>query len=103
MSKRNYELKDIYDYLLEQYNIEWLGYKIIDNNVERCVEEQDFVTLDDEQGSKLSVVAVVYNGSKLQKAKLEVSNYSLRIVVDQKPKISWQLFLNQRYSEEKII
>ncbi len=100
MAKRHYELKDIYDYLLEYYNIEWLGYKIVDAGLERHIQNHDF---EDQTGSQLRVKAIVYNGSKRQIARIYVSNQSLRVSVDRKPLITWKAFLAQRYNQEQTL
>ena len=63
MDKRNYELKDIYDYLLKYYNIDWVGYKVLDDKSTRELRQCE---VDKIQGD-LQVVAVAYNGSKLEK------------------------------------
>ena len=103
MSKISYELKDIYDYLLEQYNIEWLGYKIVDNGIERQIEKKDFGGINRQVESNLSVVAVVYNGSKRQTVWLNVSNQDLGLAINHKPKLSWKDFLARRYNQEQSL
>lgn len=103
MAKIMYNLKDIYDYLLKYYNIEWVGYMVFDNGVERTVQKKDFGGDNGKFESNLNVIAVVYHGSQRQNLWLNVSNRSFSIDVNTKPKISWQDFLVERYSQEQSL
>lgn len=107
MAKRNYKLKDIYDYLLEYYNIEWASYTIIDNSYQRGIRSFDF---NGENKDSLHVIAVAYCGSRIKEVSLEVSNDTL-VVYEinpylhhyKAPKVQWQDFLAQRYSKEQTL
>ena len=107
MTKRNYKLKDIYDYLLGYYNIEWASYTIIDNGYQRGVRNFDFNGKYDDH---LKVIAVAYCGSRIKTISLEVNNDTL-VVYEinpylhhyKAPKVQWQDFLAQRYSQEQTL
>ena len=107
--KRNYRLKDVYDYLMKYYNLEWRGYQIKDsslkhNNNERGLRSWDFNTTK----TYFSVVAIVYEGAKQKTISLTVSNDNLRIYEVnpylhhyKEPEVHWQDFLIERYSSEQ--
>ena len=106
MTKRNYKLKDVYEYLKEYYNLEWKQFQIYDNDKERGIRINDF---DGNWCTNLSVVAVVYKGSTRILIWLNVSNQDLRILGSSsnllkgiaQPRVSWQDFLVQRYSQKQ--
>ena len=107
MAKRNYNLKDVYDYLLEFYNIEWSSYLINDNGVQRGVRNFDFNGKDDE---RLQVIAIAYCGSRIKTIRLDVDNNSL-IVYEinpylhhyKEPNVEWKKYLAQRYNEQQTL
>lgn len=106
MAKRNYKLKDVYDYLKEYYNLDWKQFQIYDNNQERGIRMNDF---DGNAKTCLSVVAVVYKGSTRILIWLSVSNQDLSILGSSspilkgiaQPRVSWQDFLAQRHNQEQ--
>ena len=107
--KRNYKLKDVYDYLMKYYNLEWRGYQIKDssmkhNNNERGLRSWDFNTTK----TNFSVIAIVYAGPKQKVISLSVNNENL-IVYEvnpylhhyKEPEVHWQDFLARRYAQEQ--
>ena len=101
---RQYKLKDIYDYLLEAYNIEWrMNLVLGDDGKERGVRSYDFGGYTGKYADKLSVVALVYNYGKRQPVWLIVTNSSLSLGVKEKPTIEWKDFLAQRHNQEQTL
>ena len=106
MVKRNYKLKDVYDYLKEYYNLDWKQFKINDNNQDRGIRMNDF---NGNWCTNLSVVAVVYKGSTRILIWLSVTNQDLGILGSSsnlikgiaQPRVAWQDFLAQRYGQEQ--
>lgn len=107
MAKRNYKLKDIYDYLLEAYNIEWSNYLVLQDGTARTIRNYDFYGKDNDC---LKVLAIAYCGSRIKLINLYVSNNALKVYeVDPnlhyyaKPEIDWKDFLAQRYNQEQSL
>ena len=55
MAKR-YKLQDVYDYILEYYNLDWKEFKIHDKGKVRSVRINDY------RGDKLNVMAIIMKG-----------------------------------------
>ena len=107
MKKRNYKLQDVYDYLLENYNLEWAGYNVVEDGMERKVRSFDFGA---NRSDELMVIARMYSGSRLKTISLDVSNEYLRVgelkpimKSYQEPATSWKKFLTQRHSEQLLL
>ena len=107
MTKRNYKLKDIYDYLLGYYNIEWASYTIIDNGYQRGVRNFDF---NGKYDDCLKVIAVAYCGSRIKTISLDVDNESLLVYEItpylhhyKVPEVKWKDFLAHRYNQEQSL
>ena len=106
MEKRNYKLKDVYDYLKEYYNLDWKLFQIRNDDKECGVRMSDF---KGNGCTHLSVVAIVYKGSTRILIWLNVSNQELRIMGSSssllkgiaQPRVDWQDFLAKRYSQEQ--
>ncbi len=104
MTKRKYKLQDVYDYLLENYNLEWAGYNVVEDGIERKVRSFDFGA---NRSDTLMVIARMYSGSRLKTISLDVSNEYLSVgelkpIMKryQEPPTSWKEFLTQRYNEQ---
>ncbi len=99
MTKRNYKLQDIYDYLLEYYGLTWNLFLINDFDVEHMVQKSDF---NGKNRSCLTVTAITYRGSKRVPVWLNVSNKDLVVGVLQpiKPLIKWSDYLALKHHEE---
>ena len=101
MAKRNYKIKDVCDYLLEYYNLEWRLCLVLDDGMERGVRNFDF---GGKYGTRLSVVAVVYQGSRRKVLPLSVTNNDLSIGYGfNKPQLSWAEYLVLKHHEEKTL
>lgn len=110
MAKRKYKLKDVYDYLLEQYNLEWKLFQIKVwnlnyNDHERGVRAWNFYGKD---GTELCVIAIVYMGEKQKHIRLRVTNDELEIYeinpylhYYKAPEVEWKDFLAERYGKEQ--
>ncbi len=111
MKKRSYRLKDVYDYLVEYYGLEWRGYQIKDynfneNDPERGLRAWDF------NSTKTSfwVVGIVYDGAKRKTVSLDVSNDNLVIYEItpylhhyKAPEIEWKDYLVQKYNQGQAL
>ena len=104
MAKRLYTLQDVYDYLFENYGIEWVGYKVVDEGIERRVRNFDFSPTHTDN---LTVIALAYKGSRLKKVSLEVCNEHLRLWEIspnlrhfRQAEIAWQDFLAVRHAQQ---
>ena len=104
MAKRNYRLQDIYDYLLEYYGLDWKMFMVSDFGLERGIRKYDFGGYSGKYKSKLSVDAIVYNGSKRQVLSLIVTNEDLSIGFGyKKPETSWSDYLALKHHEEQTL
>ena len=111
MVKRNYKLKDIYDYLLEYYGLEWRLFQIKDFGVkdrgERGVRAWD---IGGRSGTELGVIAIVYMGEKQKHIRLRVTNDEFEIYeitpylhYYKQPEIGWKKFLAERHRQEQTL
>lgn len=111
MSKRNYKLKDVYDYLLEHYGLEWRLFQIKDFGVkdkgERGVRAWD---IGGRSGTELGAIAIVYTKEKQKTVRLRVTNDELEIYeitpylhYYKEPQVKWKEFLAERYSQEQTL
>jgi len=112
MAKRNYKLQDVYDYLKQEYNLEWRLFQIKARNVdysdyERGVRAWNFGGKD---GTELCVIAIVYQNNKRKTVRLRVTNDELEIYeinpylhYYKAPKVEWKDFLSSRYNQGKLL
>ncbi|MFQ6724574.1 MAG: hypothetical protein ACLRFE_04520 [Clostridia bacterium] len=98
MEKRNYEMQDIYDYLLQYYDLEWKLFKVknIDFDTNKVgVDETNF-----------SIVTVVYSNNKRKTVRLSVSNDKFDVYEINpkkhyygKPAFDWKRFLARQHDQ----
>ena len=112
MEKRNYRLKDIYDYLKQYYNLDWRLYQIKDHQIDHNAQERGIRAWDFDNKNKttLYVVAIMYGGVRRKSVSLYVSNQRLEIYEItpythhyKAPKVEWQDFLSSRYNQEQML
>ena len=108
MSKRKYELKDIYDYLKQEYDFEWRAFQIRDWKTE---QERDLKKSDFKRGKEddLFVVAIVYQGDERKTILLHVDNDVCKVSRinsypnHKEPEVKWRDFLAERYNQEQSL
>ena len=97
MAKRKYKLQDIYDYLKQEFGLDWKNCRVIGDDLIRGVRSTDF----DED--RLSVVGLIYNGRKVGARWIQASNTSLSVSGFQTEHEDWQDFLAQRYNQKQTL
>ena len=107
MTKRNYKLQDVYDYLQQFYNLEWRRYQIKDNKTERSIRVNDFSDINEES---FFVVAIVCQGLKRKTVSLSVDNNRLEVYEINpnlhhynSPAMDWKKYLEFRYANEQCL
>jgi hypothetical protein len=100
--RRKYELKDIYDYLLRFYNLEWRLYQVKDYDTEYNGGERGMRAWDVEDNGNIWLIALMYQNNKRKSVSLRISNDSLEIYEINpylhyfpKPEIEWKEFLDR--------
>ena len=105
MTKRNYKLQDVYDYLQQFYNLEWRRYQIKDDKTERSIRLSDFNDINEQS---FFVVAIVRQGLKRKTVSLSVDNNRLEVYEINPylhhyspPTMDWKKYLELRYANEQ--
>ncbi len=88
---RRYKLQDVYDYILEYYNLEWKDFKIHDNGRVRSVRISDY------RGDKLKVTAILTKGLSRSIVILQVDNENLILNGVKQSKVKWSDYLNTKH------
>ena len=89
MAKR-YKLQDVYDYILEYYNLDWKEFKIHDKGKVRSVRINDY------RGDKLNVMAIMMKGVVRNVIILQVDNNELTLSGIKPSRVSWSEYLNNK-------
>lgn len=98
MLNKKYNLQDIYDYLYQYYNIEWVGYQVLGR--EGGVRLRDYNTTLDNKVI-LRVAAAVYEGNKRKPVLLEVTDDYLVVSGYKEPEVKWKDFLANIHTTEQ--
>jgi hypothetical protein len=100
MTKRNYELQDIYDYLLDYYDLEWKLFK---------VKDFDFTNSDAVDETSFSIITIVYSGKNRKRVRLTVSNDKFDVYEISpnkhsytKPAFDWKRYLAKKKTQSQI-
>ncbi|MBQ3502909.1 MAG: hypothetical protein IJA72_04540 [Clostridia bacterium] len=113
MKKKIYNLQDIYDYLKQEYGLEWRLYQIKGSDVKNKRECEHGVRVwnfGGKDGSELHVIAIVYDGNKRKTVRLRVTNDELEIYevtpnlhYYKAPEVEWKEFLARRQKQEQCL
>ena len=93
--ERRYTLQDVNDYLVENYGLDWKGYKISNDDKRRAVTVGDF------DGDYFYEFAVVCQGKAKKLVTLNITNDKLIVGGHKAPELAWKDFLDERYSQEQ--
>ena len=89
---RNYKLQDIKDFVFAEYELDWKGFKVLDDNRVRTVRAMDF------DGDRLSVAALVFKNERKVLPRLIVATNEYISVSGHGARIDdWQEFLALRH------
>lgn len=94
MTKREYSLDDVKDYLYEEYELVWKDFEIIENDLTCKVRDYDFFE------DQLHVVAILYKSAKPLNKPLHVSNKTIQVGGYPKETEDWQDFLSNRKNKD---
>ncbi|MBQ7880512.1 MAG: hypothetical protein IJ358_01545 [Clostridia bacterium] len=92
--ERKYELNNVYDYLLNHYDLEWKGFQIRNTKGHRTANEDDF------DGDYLYEFAVVYQGKSKKLVTLNVTNDKFIVGGYKAPEVSWKDFLDNQKEQD---